>query len=262
VITGAAGAIGSSLRAGIAARVGRLRLLDLAEVRPEAANEEAHVVDLRDQRAMEAALVGADGALHLGGLADEADFHDLAEVDILGTFHVLEGARRCGLRRVVYASSNRLTGFYDTSTHVTPTMPARPDGVYGVSKVAGEALGRLYSDKFGLEVACIRIGSFERTPKDERQLSTWLSPDDCLSAFLAAMTTSALGFATFYGVSANTRGWWDLEAGRALGYEPRDDAERYAAVLGFEPRSERTPRPQGGEYASPAFTLDRQRPPD
>ena len=31
-----------------------------------------------------------------------------------------------------------------------------------------------------------------------------------------------------YGISANTRGWWDLTGARALGYAPRDDAERFA----------------------------------
>ena len=102
--------------------------------------------------------------MHLGGLADEADFHDLAEVNVVGTFHVLEAARRAGVRRVVYASSNRVSGFYPTATRVDVGMPPRPDGLYAVSKVAGEALARLYADKFGLQVASIRVGSFEGAP--------------------------------------------------------------------------------------------------
>ncbi|HEY1478840.1 MAG TPA: NAD(P)-dependent oxidoreductase [Gaiellales bacterium] len=258
-VTGAAGAVASGLRAGIAARVGRLRLLDLRVVAPVHANEESLAVDLRDQTGMETALSGTHGLLHLGGLADEADFHDLAAVDIVGTFHALEAARRAGARRVVYASSNRGTGFYDTDTCLTPELPPRPDGLYGASKIAGEALARVYADKFGLEVACIRIGSYETAPRDVRQLSTWLSPADCLRAFLAAMTTEPLGFATFYGVSANTRRWWSLAPGRALGYEPRDDAEGYADALAAA-QAGTTPGPQGGVYATPAYTLDRQRP--
>jgi uronate dehydrogenase len=262
VMTGAAGAIGSSLRPGIAARVGRLRLLDLVEPHPLAANEESQVVDLADRRALEAAFVGADGVLHLGGLANEDDFHDLAAVNIVGTFHVLEAARRTGAARVVYASSNRTTGFYDTATIVSPELPPRPDGLYGASKVAAEAFARVYADKFGLEIACLRIGSFEEAPQDERQLSTWLSPADCLRAFVAAMTAPSLGFATFYAVSANTRRWWDLEAGRALGFEPVDDAETYACALGVGPPAgdDGAPRPQSGVYTTPAYTLDRQRP--
>ena len=86
---------------------------------------------------------------------------DLTEVNITGTYHVLEAARRTGVDRVVYASSNRVTGFYDIDTLVDEHAP-RPDGFYGVSKVAGEALCRLYSDKFDLSTIVIRIGSYER----------------------------------------------------------------------------------------------------
>jgi uronate dehydrogenase len=257
-LTGAAGQIAGSMRAGLAERVARLRLLDVAPVQPAHPGEESLAADLRDQDAMTEALQGTHGVLHLGGLADEADFHDLAEVNIVGTFHLYEAARRAGTRRVLYASSNRLTGFYPTSTIVEPEMPPRPDGLYGVAKVAGEALGRLYADKFGLEVANVRIGSFEEAPQDERQLSTWLSPADCLAAFLAAMTVADLTYATFYAVSRNTRGWWSLSAGHALGYDPRDDAEEYAGHVGAGTPT--TPgAPQGGVYASRSYTLDRQR---
>lgn len=258
VLTGAAGRIASSLRPELAARVARLRLVDVRHVPPTHAVEESVVADLRDQAAMAEAVAGADGVLHLGGLADEADFHDLAEVNIVGTFHVLEAARRAAARRVVYASSNRATGFYSRDTQVDATMPPRPDGLYGVSKVAGEALGRLYVDKFGLQVANLRIGSFERAPQDERQLSTWLSPGDCLAAFLAAMTTPDLTYATFYAVSRNARGWWDLSAGEALGFAPHEDAEAHAPDIesaGTTPSA----APQGGPYAQASYTLDRQR---
>jgi uronate dehydrogenase len=262
-LTGAAGVIASSIRPGIAERVSALRLLDIETVAPSAPNEEYRAADLRDQGALDAALAGVHGVLHLGGVADEADFHDLAEVNIVGSFHVFEAARRCGLKRVVYASSNRLTGFYDTATTLTADMPVRPDGLYAVSKVAAEALGRLYADKFGLEVAHLRIGSFEPAPQDVRQLSTWLSPADCLRAFLAAMTTPSLAYATFYAVSANTRRWWDIEEGRALGYTPTDDAELYApAILAGQPALGEAALAdrQGGVYATPEYTLERQRP--
>jgi uronate dehydrogenase len=258
VLTGAAGRVASSMRPGLAGRVARLRLLDLARVDVVHPGEQALAVDVRDQQAVERGMAGAHGVLHLGGLADEADFHDLAEVNIVGTYHVLEAARRAGTRRVIYASSNRLTGFYSTSTLVDPEMPPRPDGLYGVSKIAGEALGRLYADKFGLEVVNLRIGSFETTPQDARQLSTWLSPADCLSAFLAAMTAPEVGFTTIYAVSDNTRGWWDLAAGHALGFRPQDDAEQYAAEL-VTTGSGPSAALQGGDYTSREYTLDRQR---
>ena len=258
VLTGAAGRIASSLRPGLAERVARLRLVDLEPVEPAHEHEESAVADLRDQRAVEGALAGADGVLHLGALADEADFHDLVDVNVLGTYHVLEAARRTGAERVVFASSNRVTGFYPRTTVVDPGMPTRPDGFYGVSKVAGEALGRLYSDKFGLRVASLRIGTFQATPEDERQLSTWLSPGDCEGAFLAAMTAPGLTYTAAYAVSRNSRRWWDLGPGEAIGFDPQDDAEDYAADVRAGAPSEAA-GPQGGRYASPGYSLDHQR---
>ena len=230
-LTGAAGQIATSLRPELASRVGSLRLLDLAGVEPEHPGEESIVVDVRDRDAITEAIAGADGVLHFAGVGKEADFRELADVDIVGTFNVLEAARRARAKRFVYASSNRLTGFYPTSTTVTPDMPSRPDGLYGASKVACEALTRLYSDKFGLSVVSMRIGSFEDAPHDERELSTWLSPADCLAAVLVAMTAPDVDHATFYAVSHNTRGWWDLTPGQELGFYPRDDAERHATNI-------------------------------
>jgi len=191
--------------------------------------------------------------LHLGGLAGEADFHDLAAVNIVGTFHVLEAARRAGARRVVLASSNHVTGLYPTATTVDPEMPIRPDGLYGVSKAAVEALGRMYAEKLGLEVASLRIGSFEPAPCDQRQLSTWLSPADALAAFIAAMTAPGLRYAAFYAISRNTRRWWDLGAGEALGFVPRDDAERHAGEIAAPAGP--APGLQGGPHAPAAATL-------
>lgn len=256
VLTGAAGRIATCIRPAVAERVASLLLTDVVHVPPTHPNETSVTTDLRDQSSVESCFRSADGVLHLGGISDEADFHDLAEVNIVGTYHVLEAARRSGVRRVVYASSNRTTGFYSTADTVDPQLPVRPDGLYGVSKVAGEALGQLYADKFGLEVANLRIGSFGQEPGDERQLSTWLSPADCIGAFLAAMTVEALRFTTFYAVSRNTRCWWDLTAGYDIGFEPQDDAERYA---GQPVDHSVAVGPQGGRYATPQYTLERQR---
>lgn len=252
VLTGAGGAIGSVLRGPLRERVSRLRLVDLETLDCAAENEEAVVADVRDLDGLVAAFAGASGVVHLAGIPDEADFHDLAETNIVGTYHVLEAARRNDVPRIVFASSNRTTGFYDVGVHVTPEMPPRPDGFYGASKVAAEALCRLYHDKFGLAVACLRIGSFETAPGEPRHMSTWLSPADAVQAVLAAMTVEALGFAVFYAVSDNAHAWWDLGAGRALGYQPQDRAEaEFPALQG--------PSPQGGDFASPAYSLDRMR---
>lgn len=252
-MTGAAGNIGRHLRGALGPRFEHLLLLDIAEIHDCAPHESAVQVDLRDFDRIRRIVTGLDGVIHLGGLADEADFHDLAEVNIIGSYHVLEAARINGVPRVVCASSNRATGFYPTTRVVDPDMPPRPDGLYGVSKVALEALGRLYSDKFGLDVACLRIGSFEQAPSTPRELATWLSPGDCTRAFRAALEAD-YSFVTFYAVSNNRHLWWDLELGRQIGFEPQDDAGALDLQI-----SGILLEPQGGVFASADFTLARQR---
>ncbi|HBF81926.1 MULTISPECIES: NAD-dependent epimerase/dehydratase family protein [Streptomyces] len=253
-ITGAAGRIGSVVRAGLRDEVTRLVLIDRVGLTARTPAEDVHQLDLRDAEAVAAALEGVDAVVHLGGVPDEAPLPELLDANVRGTHHVLEGARRQGVRRVVLASSNRVSGFYSVAETATPEMPARPDGLYGVSKVAVEALGRLYADKFGLSVVCLRIGSFEDEPSERRHLSTWLSPRDGLGFVRTALTAADVSFKTVYAVSANTRRFWDTDAGAELGYTPVDDAEAFASRLpaGREPAGT---DPQGGEYADAEYTL-------
>ncbi|TWX35546.1 NAD(P)-dependent oxidoreductase [Frigoribacterium sp. ACAM 257] len=283
-VTGAAGRIGVHLRSALHELGVELVSTDVVEVPPAAhagtgptTPERREVVDVADLEALAGLFAGCDGVVHLGGLSDEADFHDLAAVNVVGTYHVLEAARRAGVGRVVFASSNRLTGSYDTDTTVDVGMPPRPDGFYGVSKVAGEALCRLYSDKFGLSTISVRIGSWGEAPEDSRHLHTWLSRPDGVRAFVAAMTTD-VHVAVFYAVSANSEGWWDLAAGEAVGFRPQDDASAVADGPLPEPAGTVSPEaegsaegsagmsagrsagqagPQGGPFASSAFSLDR-----
>ncbi|SEH00999.1 uronate dehydrogenase [Nonomuraea solani] len=250
VVTGAAGRIGSVVRAGLRGEAERLVLVDRVGLVAQSPAEEVRRLDLRDAGAVTAALEGADAVVHLAGVPDEAPLPDLLEGNVRGTHNVLEGARRQGVGRVVLASSNRLTGFYPVSTTVTADMPPRPDGLYGVSKVAVEALGRLYADKFGLSVVCLRIGSFEDEPADRRHLATWLSPRDCLGFVRAALTAPGIDFTAAYAVSANTRRFWDVEP--ALGYTPVDDAEAFAARI---PPEEAEHDVQGGAFAGAEYTL-------
>lgn len=252
-MTGAAGRIGRHLRATLNEVFDDLLLLDLVPIDDLAPHERNVQLDVRDLDALCEVVAGLDGVIHLGGLADEADFHDLSDINVVGTYHVFEAARMGGGARVVYASSNRATGFYPTDRMVTPNDPFRPDGLYGVAKAATEAMGRLYADKFGLEVSCLRIGSFEETPSTPRELHTWLSPRDCTAAFRAAIEGD-YKFTTFYAVSNNAESWWDLEAGRAIGFYPQDNAADYAdGVVG------ELSEPQGGWFASQEFTLSKQR---
>lgn len=124
--------------------------------------------------------------------------------------------------------------------------------------MAVEALSRLYADKFGLSVACLRIGSFEDAPTEPRHLATWLSPRDCLGFIRAALTAPAVYFTAVYAVSANTRRFWDLEAGSTLGYTPVDNAEAFASHIPSPPDEDAPENEnalQGGAYAHAEFTL-------
>lgn len=226
LITGAAGGMGTLLRPRLAQPGRVLRLLDVAPILP---GDGAEIVtaSVTDPAALAAACRDADTVIHLGGHSREAPWADILAVNIDGTYRVLEAARHAGVRLVIFASSNHAVGFHPASSAPDGLFP-RPDTYYGVSKVAGEALGSLYHDRYGLNVLCVRIGTCIERPLTERHLGTWFSPDDCARLFEAAIALPSLGFRVVWGASANTRGLYSLEGARALGYEPRDDAESYA----------------------------------
>jgi uronate dehydrogenase len=191
---------------------------------------------------LDAALESVEAIVHLAGQPTEAPWPVIRDANIEGTFQVFEAARRSGVRRVVYASSNHAVGF----TPVTPKLPAdtppRPDTLYGVSKVFAEALARYYVDRYGMQVACLRIGTFEPLPPDNRSLATWLSPDDCARLVDACLRAPDLTYALVWGISNNTRRTWSLESAVALGYAPQDDAETHVDDV-----------PVGSAYPSDAF---------
>ena len=249
LMTGAAGAIGSCLRAGLREELDELRLSDVREVADLAHGETFVAADVTDAAAVDRAMDGVDAVIHLGAVPDEAAFEILAGPNLHGAFHVFDAARRLGVRRVIYASSNRISGFEPTARRLSGGEAPRPDGLYGATKAWGEALGRLYHDRFGLEVVCVRIGSFEAEPSDPRHLFTWLSHGDAVRLFRACLTAPDVGYACVYGASANARGWWDLEPARALGYAPADDAERYADRFPGAEAGE----VQGGEFTAPGY---------
>ena len=245
LITGAAGAIGSCLRDGLRPLVDELVLTDVRAIEP-GDNERFVPADLADRDAVTRAVEGVDAVIHLGAVPSEAPFEDLIGPNLIGTFNVFDAARRAGARRIVFASSNHATGFYPVEQTLAGYEPTRPDSLYGVTKVYGEGLGRLFVDKFGMEVVCLRIGTFAERPRQARDLATWLSYADAVRLFAASLSAPDVGFRVVYGASANTRRFWDLTSGRALGYEPQDNAERYVDEVGGTPH-----RFQGGSFTAP-----------
>jgi uronate dehydrogenase len=227
LITGAAGRIGGMLRPRLMASGRILRLLDVAEM-TAGPGEEVIRADVTDMTAVTAACAGSWAVIHLAGISGEAPWEQVAAANIHGTYVVLEAARRAGVRRVIFASSNHAVGFTPRAA-----FPAA-DTYYGVSKAAGEALASLYHHRYGMEAICLRILTCADRPRTLRALSTWLSPGDAGRLFEACLTVRRPGFRVAYGVSRNTRGGWvSLAEAQALGFQPRDDAEAFAAeVLG------------------------------
>ena len=238
VVTGAGGRLGTYLRASVRELATTARLLDVVRP-PEAAADEPVVVfqgSVTDPKVLDSVCEGADALVHLAGFAGDAPWPDLSEVNVGGTWAVLEAARRHRLRRVVVASSNHAVGFRARGPLPLPDDVAPlPDSLYGVSKAALEALCGFYSLEYSMDIVCLRIGSCFDAPGNLRMLSTWLSPGDFVRLTRASLTTKRAGFHLVWGVSANTRRWWSTAGGDAIAFHPEDDAERYAHLYPGSP---------------------------
>jgi uronate dehydrogenase len=257
LVTGAAGSIGTVVCSGLVDRGHDVVGLDLS-VEPEGFLGPWYTADCADPDAVAAVFAdltgsgGLDAVVHLAGIPQEASLTDELTSHVVTTGALLDAMVAHGVHRMVYASSNHAVGRTPRTDLLGVDVPPRPDTFYGTAKVAAEALMRLYVDRYGIDAIATRIGSFLTVPESRRGLSTWLSHDDAVRMVDACLTAPDPGFAVIYGVSANTRGWWDLEPGRALGYHPEDDAEQFAAALeagAVTPADEAEAAYVGGPYA-------------
>ena len=231
LLTGAAGALGRALRARLQANCRVLRLSDRADLGAPAAHEEIVQADLADAAAVQAMVAGVNAIVHLGGVSVEAPFQPILQANIVGMYNLYEAAREHGVKRVVFASSNHVTGFYRQSETINASHAPRPDGLYGVSKAFGEDLSRYYFDRFAIETACVRIGSAFPAPKDRRMLATWLSMDDLHRLITACLTTPVLGHTIIFGVSNNAVTWWDNSQARHVGYAAQDSSDVFREAV-------------------------------
>lgn len=254
LLTGAAGSIGRVLTDGLADRGHEVVGLDRVP-QPDGALGPWHTADCADPDAVadvfaaEFADSTLDAVVHMAGFPGEASLPDSLTSHVVTTGALLDAMVEHGVTRFVYGGSNHAVGRTPRAELLTTDVPPRPDTFYGVAKVAAEALMSLYADRHGVDAVSCRIGSFLPEPQVARNLATWLSPDDCVRMVEAALTAPAPGFAVLYGISANTRAWWDLEPGRALGYEPLDDAEHWADRLPARADDEAEGAHVGGPYA-------------
>lgn len=178
-----------------------------------------------------------------------ASWETIVEPNIIGTRNVFKAAQESGVKKIIFASSNHVMGLYEKDepyssivtgrySNLNPTdipqidhtAPVRPDGYYGASKVFGEALGRFYSEKYGIQVFCIRLGSVSRNdrPFDTRQYATLFMHNDLIKLVDKCLENTDLKYSIFYGVSDNTWKFWDTEHIKdCLGWEPEENAEKF-----------------------------------
>ena len=229
LLTGAAGNIGRVLRPRLKAYCDVLRLSDIGAMDAAGAGEEVVACDLADKAAVRALLEGVDAVLHFGGVSVEKSFEEILPANIVGTYHLYEAARQHGVKRIVYASSSHVTGFYTQGEVITPQHPVRPDGYYGLSKVYGEGLAQFYFDRYGVETVSVRIGSTWPEPVDRRMLATWLSYEDLERLLCAALSAPVVGHTVLYGVGDNARVYWDNRSAGHIGFRAEDGSERFRA---------------------------------
>lgn len=253
LITGAAGRLGSHLRETLKPLARSIRLTDIAPLGPARDGEEVLEADLADEAAVFELMADVDAVVHFAGIVREAPFADILRANIVGGHNVWEGARRAGVKRVVFASSCHAVGMYRRDERIDADAPKRPDSFYGLSKCFTEDLARLYFDRYRVEAACLRIGSCTVEPTNERMLATWLSRPDLTRLVTACLSAPYLGFAVLYGMSANPKSWWDNARADYLGYRPQDSAEIFRDRISAEPdpldRNAPTVKYQAGPFA-------------
>ena len=254
LLTGAAGGLGRELRPRLKRHCEVLRLSDIADLGSAGTGEELVPAPLERADAVLRLLDGVDAVVHLGGISVEGPFEPILQANIIGVYNLYEAARQQKVRRIVFASSNHVTGFYRQDEVIDPRAPVRPDSYYGISKAFGENLSRFYFDRYGIETVCLRIGSSFPEPKDRRMLATWLSYDDLERLVVASLTAPVVGHSVVYGMSDNTTTWWDNTSAAHLGYRPKDSSEPFrAAAEARQPeldRNDPTVLYQGGGFVT------------
>jgi uronate dehydrogenase len=263
LVTGAAGGIGTRLRQLLKGVYPSLRLSDVKPPADLAPDETFVGADLADMAQVERVVADVNGIVHLGGFSVEGPWDTILQANIIGCYNLFEAARRHGVERVVFASSNHVVGFYPRQRRIGTDAAVRPDSRYGVSKAFGEALAALYAYKHGLRVTSIRIGNFGDAPVDRRRLAIWISPEDLVQLIRIGLEHPDLRYEIFYGASFNERTWWDNASAYAFGYRPtgraedfRDEALAAQGKLAADPVGDFF---QGGPFCTAEFTGNAER---
>lgn len=260
LLTGASGKAATLIRP-LLRRPGRtIRLLDL--VPPTDVDEATETVitgSITDLDLMTRACEGVDLLVHFGGYSAERPWSDILTTNIDGAHTVLEAARLQGVQRALLASSIHAVGYVRAlDAAEADVLQPRPDGYYGVSKVALEALGSLYADRFGMTIVSGRFGTIDPAVESVRTMSTWFSPADLARFVEAVAVLDEPGHHVVWGMSDNRRSWIDASAGQRIGFEPKDDAEAMAgAALRAAPRTPSADEHLAGVVIGPDYPVGR-----
>ncbi len=229
LITGANGVIGSVLLDGLKAHY--------EVIATDVDSDESKGIvslDVTDEERLDQLMEGIDTVLHIAWKKDEDDFLGVAlPVNVGGAYHIYEAARRHGVRRVIFASSNHATGFYRVGEDIDVHDPYRPDSIYGLSKCYIELLGRWYADRYGLSSFNVRIGNFpgDDRPHSERSMHIWISQRDMIQLMRCCIEADDdRKYMNLYGTSANTDNYYDIGyLEQEIGYKPQDNAAEVLA---------------------------------
>jgi uronate dehydrogenase len=262
-LSGATGGVGRVLRPFLLKQNLQLRSAGYPDApEPLVPGEDVMGGDLRDPAVVDRMLDGVDVLLHLAGTSVERPLPEIIENNLVGLVAVYEGARRQGVKRIVFASSNHAFGMYGVDEKITLDADYRPDCFYGLSKAWGEALARMYWDKHGIEGISMRIGSILERPTEPRHLSTWFGYEDMFRLMMGCIETPDVGYMAVWGLSNNTRAYWTPLDCERLGFRPVQNAEDYAADVLSRPNplGETAQRFQGGGFVMHDYTPPDQRP--
>ena len=263
-LSGASGNMGKILRTELNKRGVDLRSAGgRTALEPMHPGEDVMHGDLREPATVDRLLNGIDVLIHLAGTSVERPLPEIIENNLVGLYQIYEGARRNRVRRIIFASSNHAFGMHSVHDKLKLDAPFRPDGLYGLSKVWGEAMARMYWDKHGIEGISIRIGTaMGKPPENFRQLSTWFGTEDLVQLIMQCITVPDIGYMAVWAASNNTRIYWDNTGAEKLGFKPRQNSEDFA------PEILRQPNPldpiaqqyQGGQFVTLDFTPVEARP--
>ncbi|RKR74677.1 NAD-dependent epimerase/dehydratase family protein [Frondihabitans australicus] len=257
VITGGSSTIATAIRPRLAREGREIVLLDVVPPRDAVRSGETFAeVSVLEPAPLAEALAGADLVVHLAGHPDGLEWADILRLNVDGTQKCLEAAHSVGVQRVLLASSNHAVGYNRAQDLAGVPVPApRPDSYYGVGKVALEALGSLFADRFGMTIVSARIGSFFDEPRAGRPLATWVSPGDIARLVEAVAVLDEPGHRIVWGMSRNFPGWFDLSEGLAIGFSPSDDSLAWAEAHGVIDSVPSGDVYEGGEMIDEGYPL-------